>query len=81
LISLFSGAKYNDLISVPGMPAKIIACVMPVALNRMMFVNHIAINVVNTAQIHSWWHDINARSNPAQRISAPPCVYISVANI
>ena len=58
----------------------VMACVKPRAINYVIFANPFATNAVKTTQIHGWWYEEIARSDPAQRNSDPPRVYISVVN-
>jgi hypothetical protein len=77
---LIVGAEYNGQTTLSGVPAMVMACVKPIAINYTMFVNPFATNAVKTAQIHRWWYEEIARIDPAQRNSNPPCAYISVVN-
>jgi len=77
---LIIGAEHNAQTTLTGVPAMVMARVKSIALNYAMFVNPFAMNVVQTAQIHSWWNEEIARIDPAQRNSDPPCAYISVVN-
>jgi len=80
MIGLIVSAEYNGLTALSGILAMVMAHVEPIANNYGMFVNHFATNVVNTAQIHSWWYEEIARVDPAQRTSDTPRAYISVVN-
>jgi len=77
---LIVGAGYNTQTTLSGVLAMVMARVKPIAINDAMFVNPIAMNAVNTAQIHSWWYEEIARIDPAQRNSDPPRAYMSVVN-
>jgi hypothetical protein len=54
------------------------AHVNSIAIDDAMIVNSFATNAVKTVQIYSWWNEEIARTDPAQRNSDPPHVYISV---
>jgi hypothetical protein len=58
----------------------VIVHVKSIAINFAMFVNAFAMNAVRTVQIHCCWYEQIARIDPAQRISDPPCGYISEVN-
>jgi len=73
-------AEYNAQTTLSGVPAMVMACVQPIAINYAMFVNPFSTNVVKTAQIHSWWFEEIPRIDPAQRNSDPPHAYIAVVN-
>lgn len=62
---LIIGAEYNAQKTVSGVPAMGMACVMPIGINYVMFVNLFATNAVKTPQIHSWWYKDIARIDPA----------------
>jgi len=75
---LIVGAEYNAHKTVSGVPAMVMACVKPIAINYVMFVNPIATMMVKTMQIHSSWSEGIARVDPALRNSDPSLAYISV---
>jgi len=77
---LIIGAEYNAQKTVSGVPAMGMACVMPIGINYVMFVNLFATNAVKTPQIHSWWYGKIARIYPEQRNSDPPHAYMSVVD-
>jgi len=77
---LIVGAEYNTQTTLSSVPAMVMACVKPIAINYVMFVNPFATNAVKTTQIHSWWYEEIVRIDPAQRNSDPPRAYISVVN-
>ena len=70
------GAEYIAQTTLSGVPAMVMACVKPIAINYAMFVNPFAMDAVKTAQIHSWWFEEIARIDPAQKNSDPPRAYI-----
>ena len=74
------GTGYNAQTTLSGVPAMVMAGVMPIAINYAMLVDIFATNAVKTAQIHSWWYEEIARIDPAQRNSDPPHAYILVVN-
>jgi len=59
--------QYNAQTALSGIPAMVIARVMAVAMNDVMFVNPFATNVVKTAQIHSWLYEDIARIESTER--------------
>jgi len=77
---LIVSAEYNTQTTLSGVPAMVMACVKPIAIDYVMIVYPYATNAVKTAQIHSWWYVESARTDPAQRNSDPPHAYISVVN-
>jgi len=80
MTGLIFSTEYNAQTTLSGIPAMVMECVKPIAINDAMFVNPFATNAVKTAQIHSWWYQEITRIDPAQTNSDPPCVYISVVN-
>jgi len=78
--SLIVSTEYNAQTTFSGVLAMVMARVKPIAIDYGMFVNPLAMNVVKTAQIHSWWHEEIALIDPAKRNSDLPCAYISVVN-
>jgi len=80
MTGLIVGAEYNAQTTLSGVPAMVMACVKPIAIDYTMFVNPFAMNAVKTAQIHRWWYEEIARIDPAQRNSDPARAYISVVN-
>jgi hypothetical protein len=80
LTGLIVCAECNTQTTVSGVPAMVIACVTPIAMDYMMFVNPFTTNAVKTALIHSWWYVEIIRMHPAQRNSDPPHACISVVN-
>jgi len=77
---LIVSTVYNAQTTLSGVVVILIACARTIALNYAMFGNPVAMKAVKTAEIHSWWYDIIARIDPAQRNSDPPRAYISVVN-
>jgi len=71
---------YKAQTTISAIPVMVMACVKPIAINYVMFVNLLAKNAVKTPQIHSWWYEEIARIDPAQRNSDPVRAYISVVN-
>jgi hypothetical protein len=66
MTDLIIGAEYNAQTTLSGIPAMVIACVKPIAINYVMFVNHFATNAVKITQIYSWWYEKITRNDPAQ---------------
>jgi len=54
LTGLIVGTEYNAQTTLSGVPAMVMACLKPIAINYTMFVNPCATNAVKTSQIHSW---------------------------
>jgi len=77
---LIVGIEYNAQTTLSAIPAMVMACVKPIAINYAMIVNSFAMNAVKTALIHSWWYEEIARIDPAQRNSDLPHAYISAVN-
>jgi len=75
---LIIGAEHNSQTTLSGVPAMVMACVKPIAINYAVFVHPFAMNAVKTAQIHCWWYEQIPMIDPAQRNSDPPHAYISV---
>ena len=78
MTGLIISVECNGQIFLSSVPAIILACVKPIAINYAMFVNPFAMNVAKTDQIQSWWYEEIARIDPADRNSDPPYGYISV---
>jgi len=77
---LIVGAEYNAQTPLSGIPAIVMACVKPLAIDYTMFVNLFEPYAIMTAQIH-WWKVVDiAKIDPAHRKSDPPRAYISVVN-
>jgi len=63
MTGLIITAEYNPQTTISGVPAMLMACEKPIAIDYAMFVNPFATNAVNTAHIHSWWYRVIARSD------------------
>jgi len=72
--------EYNAQTTLSGILAMVMACVQPIAINHVTFVNPFAMNSVKTTQIQCWWYEEITRIDPAERNSDSLHAYILVVN-
>jgi hypothetical protein len=77
---LINSAEYNVQTTLSGTPVMLMTRVQPPGINHPMILNPFATNTVNVTQIHSWWYEVIAWIDPAQKNSDPPHGYLSVVN-